>query len=43
MNYKEVMEYVEQVGRLGMVPGLDSIRELCRRLGDPQKDRKSVV
>ena len=42
MNYKEVMEYVEQVGRLGMVPGLDSIRELCRRLGDPQKALKFV-
>lgn len=42
MNYKEAMEYIEQVGRLGMVPGLDSIRELCGRLGDPAKALKFV-
>ena len=36
MNEREAMEYIEQVNSLGIVPGLDSIRELCRRLGDPQ-------
>ena len=34
--------------RFGMKPGLDTIREICHRLGDPQLelgkvDRKSVV
>ncbi len=38
MNEREVKEYIEQVSGLGIVPGLDNIRELCRRLGDPQKE-----
>lgn len=42
MNEKEAMEYIGSVGKLGIVPGLDSIRELCRRLSDPQKDLKFV-
>ena len=42
MNYQEAMEYMEKVGTYGIVPGLDSIRELCRRLGDPQNDLKFV-
>ena len=40
MNYQEAMKYMEKVGTYGIVPGLDSIRELCRRLGDPQNDLK---
>lgn len=42
MNYREVMEYIEQAGQYGISPGLDSIRELCRRLGDPQGELKFV-
>ncbi len=42
MNYKQAMEYIDQAGQLGIAPGLDSIRELCRRLGDPQQDLKFV-
>lgn len=42
MNEREAYEYIESMGNLGIVPGLDSIRELCRRLGDPQKDLKFV-
>ena len=42
MNYQEAMEYMEKVGTYGIVPGLDSIRELCRRLGNPQNDLKFV-
>ena len=42
MNEKEAYEYIESVGNYGIVPGLDSIKELCRRLGDPQKDLKFV-
>ena len=37
MNMKETMEYMEQAARYGISPGLDSVRELCRKLGDPQK------
>lgn len=37
MTYREIMEYLEQMNRLGSVPGLDSIRRLCDRLGNPQE------
>lgn len=42
MNYKMAMEYVESLNRYGIVPGLASMEELCRRLSDPQKDLKVV-
>lgn len=37
MNERQVTEFIESIHPLGIVPGLDSIRELCRRLGDPQE------
>jgi len=37
MNDRQAMEYIESLSGLGIRPGLDSIRELCARLGDPQK------
>lgn len=37
MNWKETMEYMEQAARYGISPGLDSVRELCREMGNPQK------
>ena len=37
MNEREAMEYIGWTGSLGIVPGLDNMRELCRRMGDPQK------
>ncbi len=42
MNYKEAMEYIDSLKAYGIVPGLDSIRELCRRLGNPQDSLKFV-
>ena len=42
MNEKEAMEFIESAGKYGIVPGLDSIRELCRRLGNPQDALKFV-
>ncbi len=42
MNEREVYEFIDSAGRLGIVPGLDSIRELCERLGDPQRSLKFV-
>lgn len=38
MNESQAMEYMEEVSHYGIVPGLDGIRELCGRLGNPQKD-----
>ncbi|MBD5483597.1 MAG: bifunctional folylpolyglutamate synthase/dihydrofolate synthase [Lachnospiraceae bacterium] len=38
MNDRQAMAYIEELSSYrGIVPGLESIRELCRRLGDPQK------
>lgn len=42
MNYNEALEYVESLNQYGIVPGLDSIRELCKRLGNPQDGLKFV-
>lgn len=42
MNYREALDYMEQIGQYGIVPGLDSIRELVRRLGNPQKELRFV-
>lgn len=42
MKEREVMEYIESISGLGIVPGLESIRELCRRLGNPQNALRFV-
>ena len=42
MNYTESLEYIKSVGWLGSRPGLDRITELCRLLGDPQKELKFI-
>ncbi len=42
MNYREAMEYVEDLQQYGSVMGLDVMRELCRRLGNPQDQLKFV-
>ncbi len=36
MTEKECREYLEYLNTLGRVPGLDNIRNLCERLGNPQ-------
>lgn len=42
MTERQAMEYIEHASGFGIVPGLDSIRELCGRLGDPQKELKFI-
>lgn len=42
MKEREVVEYIEQISGLGIVPGLGSIRELCERLGNPQQSLRFV-
>ena len=37
------LERLLERSRFGMKPGLDAIREVCRRLGDPQLDMGKVV
>lgn len=38
MKYQDAMEYIESCAGYGIVPGLDSIKELLFRLGHPEKD-----
>lgn len=37
MTYDEAMEYLDEAAGYGIVPGLDSIRELLRRMDHPQE------
>lgn len=36
MDFTMAMNYIEEKNKLGSVPGLDNIKELLRRLGNPQ-------
>jgi len=38
MKYAEALEYMESLAGYGIVPGLDSIRRLCEKMNQPQKD-----
>ena len=42
MNYQEAVDYLDSLNKLGSVPGLDSIRELLHRLGNPQNRTRYV-
>ncbi len=42
MKYQEAVEYIESLSKYGIKPGLSTITELCRRLGNPQDDLQFV-
>ena len=42
MTYCKAIEYLDSLNSLGSVPGLDNIRELLCRLGNPQNQLKIV-
>ena len=42
MNYREAMQYIDELRPLGRVMGLDSMRRLCEKLGNPQEQLKFV-
>lgn len=42
MNYKEAMEYIEDINKYGSALGLENMRELCERLGNPQEELRFV-
>ena len=42
MNYREAMAYVEELKQYGTVMGLETMRELCARLDNPQDQLKFV-
>lgn len=42
MNYQQAMEYIENCASYGIVPGLETINELLRRLEHPEKNLKFI-
>ena len=42
MKYQEALDYIESIQSYGIVPGLASIAELCRRIGNPQERLRFV-
>lgn len=42
MNYAEARVYLDEVSKYGSVLGLESMRELLHRLGNPQNDLKFI-
>lgn len=42
MKYQEAIDYIQSLNSYGIVPGLDSIRELCARMGNPQDSLKFI-
>lgn len=42
MKYQEAMDYIESIQSYGIVPGLESITQLCGRLGNPQNKLRFV-
>lgn len=42
MNYREAMQYIDELRPLGRVMGLESMRRLCEKLGNPQEQLKFV-
>ena len=42
MNYKQALEYIHSVNWTFCKPGLERITELCKALGDPQKELRFI-
>ena len=42
MHYEQALQYIHSISWTFTKPGLERIAELCRRMGDPQKDLKFV-
>ena len=42
MNYNETLEYIHSVSWTFCKPGLDRIKELCEKLGNPQNNLKFI-
>lgn len=42
MDLPSAKQFIEDKNKLGITPGLDNVKELLRRLGDPQKEVKCL-
>ena len=43
MNYEEARVYLEEASKYGSVLGLDNMRHLMERLGNPQDSLKFII
>ncbi|SEF71610.1 dihydrofolate synthase / folylpolyglutamate synthase [Caloramator fervidus] len=42
MDYKEALEFIENMGKFSINLGLDRIKRICNLMGDPQNDLKVI-
>ena len=42
MKYEDALSFIEECNLLGSIPGLDSIRDLADRIGNPQDELKFI-
>ncbi len=42
MTYRETMDWIQQIGKSGIILGLDRMEELLNRLGRPEQDLKMI-
>ena len=42
MTYEETMDWIQQIGKSGIILGLDRMEELLNRLGRPEQDLKMI-
>ena len=42
MNYSEVLNYISEKNKLGSLPGISAIKELLKRLGNPETKVKAL-
>lgn len=42
MEYNEALDYIHSLGNFSLAPGLDRIRQVLKKLGNPQNDFPSV-
>lgn len=42
MTYRETMDWIRQIGKSGIILGLERMEELLNRLGRPEQDLKII-
>lgn len=42
MNYEEAKEFLEQAKQYGSIPGLERMKELCKRLKNPERELQFI-
>ena len=42
MNVNEALNYIHSISWMGTIPGLERVRELLRRMGNPERKLKFI-